>query len=66
MASYLPEGFKTKRVGQHGLEVTDEKGELLMAYALSWVAAKLLNNERLDKAEKAVAGAAIIHLLSRT
>jgi len=63
---YLQEGFKTKRIGSNLLEVTDRNGKFQMLYNLESLAVRLLNNERVDRADKAAAAAAIVHLLALT
>lgn len=61
---YLPEGFTTEIVNGRAILVKGPDGEMLMLYDLASLARSCFQYEIFDKAEKAVIGAALKHLLA--
>jgi hypothetical protein len=65
MAKILPDTFHTELDDGLFLVMVDEKAEHpLMAWDLEWLAGRMLNGERIDAIDKAIAGAALSHLLN--
>lgn len=60
---YLPEGFTTEIINKRAILVNGPDGAMLMLYDLRNLAQMLFEGKVLDKAEKAVIGASIKHLI---
>jgi hypothetical protein len=61
---YLPDHFHTK-VSQHAFVVSTPKGEILASYNLRCLSDMFLSGTgRISPAERAVAGAAMSHLIA--